>query len=121
MQAVYVPQEARDFRIDEEKRLEYKLECKSETIMVTKELNTEFHDSPCNMLLINSSIQRFKIYITGNLAFYALMLGKPNSANNWYIWCDCKKKWYGHPADIADNAVKWTSERLKQAKWLFNG
>jgi hypothetical protein len=44
--AVYVPQEARDFRIDEENRLEYtyKMECESETITLTKELNTELHD-----------------------------------------------------------------------------
>jgi hypothetical protein len=30
-------------------------------------------------------------------------------------------RFFRHPADIADNAVKWTSERLKQAKVMFDG
>ncbi len=72
VQAVYVPREARDFRINEENRLEYKMECESETITVNKELNTEFHGLPRDTLLIDSSIEHFKIYITGDLAFYLL-------------------------------------------------
>jgi hypothetical protein len=68
---------------------------------------------------IDASIQCFKIYITGYLAFYAMVLGKPESSNYWCTWCDSLKGWYGVP-DLVQNSVKWTCEKLKQAKRQFD-
>jgi len=92
-----------------------------------KELDAKFHGLSPGTLTIGTTIQSFNVYITGDLAFYALVLGKgnlafctlvlgkPNSSSHWCIWCNSPKKWYGCPTLVA-NAMKWTCEKLKQAK-----
>jgi hypothetical protein len=69
-------------------------------------------------LSIDYFIWCFKVKVTGDLAFYALMLGEPNSSNNWCIWCQLQKKFFGMPEMVTD-AVKWILEKLNDAKRLF--
>jgi len=117
VQAVYVPKEATDFRIDAECRLEYNLP--SQGAIERKELDAKFHGLSPETLTIDATIWPFKVYVTGDLAFYALVLGKPNSSSHWCTWCDSPKKWYSCPTLVA-SAMKWMCEKLKQAKMQFN-
>ncbi len=117
VQAVYVPKGATNIRINNDHQLELEAGYDGETITDTKELGPDIQVIPCDEIIVDCSIQHFRIYITGNLAFYALMLGRPNSANHWCIWCDSKKQYYGYPAEVAQKAANWTVEKLKVAKY----
>jgi hypothetical protein len=118
-QAVYVPMDSNSFRINDQRQLEFTVQQEFHTIIDMKELDPELQELPEeDALSIDSSIRCFKVYVTGDLAFYALMLGKPNSSNNWCIWCQLQKKFFGTPEMVTD-AVKWTLEKLKDAKRLF--
>ena len=62
---------------------------------------------------------RIRIVMTGDLAFYAAVLGKPNSASHWCMWCQHSYsvwKEYGHEA-----GTKWTLECMcKRREQIFN-
>jgi hypothetical protein len=105
VQAVYVPKGATNIRINNDHQLELEAGYDGETITDTKELGPDIQVIPCDEIIVDCSIQHFRIYITGNLAFYAFMLGRPNSANHWCIWCDSKKQYYGYPAEVAQKAA----------------
>jgi hypothetical protein len=118
-QAVYVPMDSNSFRIKDQRQLEFTVQQEFHTIIDMKELDPELQELPEeDALSIDSSIRCFKVYVTGDLAFYALMLRKPNSSNNWCIWCQLQKKFFGTPEMVTD-AVKWTLEKLKDAKKAF--
>jgi hypothetical protein len=70
-------------------------------------------------LCIDASIKGFKVYITGDLAFYAAVLGKADSSGSWCTWCDAKKSWFGME-DLLQDAAKWTCEMLRIAKSRFD-
>jgi hypothetical protein len=82
-------------------------------------LDPQFQTIAPSYLRLDLSIKRFKVYITGDLAAYALLLGKPNSAPAWCTWCDAKKSWFGLK-DKLENAVDWTLERIGAAKAVFD-
>jgi hypothetical protein len=111
--------DSNSFRINDQRQLEFTVQKEFHTIIDMKELDPELQELPEeDALFINSSIRCFKVYVTGDLAFYALMLRKPNSSNNWCIWCQLQKKFFGTPEMVTDT-VKWTLEKLKDAKRLF--
>jgi hypothetical protein len=118
-QAVYVPMDLNSFHINDQLQLKFTVQQEFHTIIDMNELDPELQElTEEDALSINSSIWCFKVYVTGDLAFYALMLGKPNSSNNWCIWCQIQKKFFGMPEMVTD-AVKWILEKLKDVKRLF--
>lgn len=68
---------------------------------------------------IDTSIKQLKVYITGILAFYATILGKPNTSNSQCIWCDLRPKFLGMK-EMLTSASKWTIEKLKAAKARYD-
>ena len=62
----------------------------------------------------NDSILPVRLFITGDLAFYAAVLGKVNMAGKWCTWCDLRPaEWIinDHPV-----GVSWTLEKMKQVR-----
>ena len=83
-------------------------------------LDGQFNQTVYIDLCIDTSIKGFKVYIMGDLAFYAAVLGKPSYAGSWCTWCDARKSYFGFE-DLLQGAVKWTCEKLREAKCIFDG
>ena len=62
----------------------------------------------------NDVVLNLRVFITGDLAFYAAVLGKVNMAGNWCNWCDLRRaEW------IKNNHTAgewWTLEKMKQVR-----
>ena len=48
-----------------------------------------------------------------------LYLANQNFAGSWCTWCDARKSWFG-VKDMLQGAVKWTCEKLREAKSIFD-
>jgi hypothetical protein len=60
-----------------------------------------------------------RVFITGDLAFYATVLGKEGMDKAHCMWCELKKaEWQ---ADGHERGVKWTLEELKRVACSLNG
>jgi hypothetical protein len=70
-----------------------------------------------NTLVLNVPI---RVFVTGDLAFYATAAGKEGMDKAQCIWCNLKRsewQWHGH-----DRGAKWTLQELKRvASSLNNG
>jgi hypothetical protein len=61
----------------------------------------------------DTSVESIQIFVTGDLAFYAQVLGKPSTASFWCIWCDQHKSLFGR-SDTSPG-TPWTLQNLKEA------
>ena len=58
------------------------------------------------------NIQTVRVFITGDLAFYAAALGKESMASSWCWLCKLsKKEWNTYPHEVGD---KWTFHDMAQ-------
>ena len=88
IQACLVPRDCTDIQIDDDRNLCY---TNNELVQVQVPLDEQFNQASCTDLCIDASIKGFKVYITGDLAFYAAVLGKADSSGSWCTWCDAKR------------------------------
>ena len=59
----------------------------------------------------NSILMSTNLWITGNLAYYVIMVGKEGSSGHWCYRCDLHKDtWKLHNHECG---ILWTNERLK--------
>jgi hypothetical protein len=116
VQACLVPGESTDVHINAVHDLCYN---NSRQVQVQVPLDEQFKQTVHTDLCIDTSINGFKVYITGDLALYAALLGKPNFAALWCTWCDARKSWFG-VKDMLEGTVKWTCEKLCEAKSIFD-
>jgi hypothetical protein len=116
VQACLVPHDCTDVQIDADRNLCY---TNNELVQVQVPLDEQFNQTSCTDLCIDASIKGFKVYITGDLAFYVAVLGKADSSGSWCTWCDAKKSWFGMK-DLLQDAAKWTCEMLRKAKCRFD-
>jgi len=63
-----------------------------------------------NQFVIDTSVDSIRVFVMGDLAFYAQVLEKPNTVMLYWIWCDLHERDYGN-RDVAANATpfKWPS------------
>ena len=57
-----------------------------------------------NQFVLDTSVDSIRVFVTGILAFYAQVLGKPSMAMFYCVWCDLHKRDYGN-RDAAANAT----------------
>ena len=68
-----------------------------------------------NQFVLDTSVDSIRVFVTGDLAFYAQVLGKPNTAMFYCIWCNLHKSDYGN-RDAAANTTPWTIALLQDAR-----
>ena len=121
VQTILIPTDAHTFSIDEDRQFKFMVPVTNmhgdlEQVSRTIELDPLFQSTPVANLQIDSSIKGFRIFVTGDLAFYAMALGKPNTSSYWCTWCSMKKTAFGQKV----HGQLWTLERLKDTKQLFD-
>ena len=114
VQTFLVPVEATAIHVDDRHNLCY---TDADRVEIQVPLDMQFHDT--TDFCIDASIKQIKPYITGDLALYALLLGKPNSSGSWCTWCDARSIWFGIKDKMKD-AITWTLEKLRTAKVSFD-
>jgi hypothetical protein len=55
------------------------------------------------------TIPHFRLFVTGDLAYYADAIGKNGSSRHWCIWCMLQHPEWPH-SDL--RCIKWTAERI---------
>ena len=68
-----------------------------------------------NQFVLDTLVDSIRVCVMGDLALYAQVLGKPNTAMFYCIWCYLHKRDYGN-RDAAANATTWTIMLLQEAK-----
>jgi hypothetical protein len=119
VQAILIPTDAHTFSIDEDRLIKFIVPVTNmhgdlEQVSKTIELDPLFQSTPIVNIQIDLSIKGFRIFITFDLAFYAMALGTPNTSSYWWTWCSMKKTAFGQKGQL------WTLEKLKDAKQLFD-
>ena len=115
VQAILIPTDAHTFSIAEDRliKMHGDLEQVSKRI---DELDPLFQSTPVVNLQIDSSMKGFRIFVTGDLTFYAMALGKTSTSSYWCTWCLMKKTAFSRKV----HGQLWMLEKLKNAKQLFD-
>jgi hypothetical protein len=84
----------------------------NETFITTAEEElTRLTDNDATIIL---DVEKFNMFVTGDLAFYADVLGKASSSGYWCHLCQlCWAQW-NDCANAAEGATKWTIDELKE-------
>ena len=62
----------------------------------------------------DASKATIRLFLTGDLAFYAAVLGKVNMSGTWCTWCNLRNvEWERKDHDIGN---EWTKEKMKQLR-----
>ena len=72
-----------------------------------------------NQFVLDTSVDSIRVFVTEDLTLYAQVLGKPNTAMFFCIWCDLHKSDYVN-RDAAANATPWTITLLQETKATFD-
>ena len=103
IKAIYVSKHAKDIKLEQDTeddskcRLSYFLLSDTENGFSMKHVHKETFDKASTVLL---TIPSFSIFITGDLAFYADVLGMPSSSSYWCPWCLLSRpEWQTQPSE----------------------
>ena len=120
MQAILVPKKAAIFKIvcNPTPRLTFMVADEGhDSISIVSILFEGMADA--NQFVLDTLVDSIRVFVTGDLAFYAQVLGKPNMAMFYCIWCNLHKSDNGN-RDAAANSTLWTITLLQEAKAKFD-
>lgn len=116
IEAIYIPNGAQNVRLEKDTgdpskcHIEYSLYNGDENGFMMSHSNEQSFDAESMITLIFPS---FSLFITGDLSFYADMLGMPNSSSHWCPWCLISHKQWQEPPHTF-NAETRTAEFLSR-------
>jgi hypothetical protein len=90
MKAVFISKHASNIQIEQDVTgsnkcvLPYSVTSREEIAFTLKNVADETFEEGSKIMCI---IPSFKVFVTGDLAFYADVLGMPNSTSYWCPWC----------------------------------
>jgi hypothetical protein len=85
-------------------------EVRTHTLITTAEEELTLAGDDCTIML---HIPKFNVFMPGDLAFYADVLGKANSSGYWFHLCQLSWAQWNECAN--KEATKWTIDKFKKA------